>query len=240
MISRRNQFLAALCLVLAACAADDADTEKSNTRELASADSKSPGTTPSVAHAQPKAPGHAAAGHGGHAGVHGKWSHEAHAKKLQEKLGLTDEQTAKVEAAFAGKAETPMADRLEPILTEAQMVKLVALKAKHGGECGHGGAAKHGDCKHDGKHGAWSQKAHAKKLQEKLGLTDEQTAKVEAAFAGKAETPMADRLKPVLSADQYTEWQRLMKSHGKMKGKMHGKSHGKMHGKSHGKMKAAE
>ena len=64
--------------------------------------------------------------------------------------------------------------------------------------------------------------AHAAKLQEKLGLTEAVTAQVEEIFREVPRGDQADRLKEILSADEYAKFEELMAAHHGDKGRGYG------------------
>ncbi len=162
---------------------------------------------------------------------HGKVGAQAHAAKLQEKLGLTDEQTRRVGQAL--EAESTMEARhaaMRKILTADQYAELELLMAEHGGKHGMHGA-KHG--MHGAKHGMLDGAGHATKLQAKLGLTDDQTAQVAATFDKNDGQDHLAKLEAILTADQLEQYKAFKAHHGEHDCE-HGK-HGDATGCSHAK-----
>lgn len=146
---------------------------------------------------------------------HGKVGSAGHAARLQKKLGLTDEQTRRVEQVL--EAESTMEARhaaMKDVLTADQYTELELLMAEHGGKHGakHGMHGKHG-AKH-GKHGKLDGAGHAAKLQEKLGLSDDQTAQVEAVFAQSDRQERSAKLEAILTADQLEQYTAFKAHHG--------------------------
>lgn len=140
--------------------------------------------------------------HAKHAKKHGhhKMDPVAHAEKFAAFAGLDEAQKAKAIAIFKDTSTgwDVRKPKLMALLTPEQRAKLdkhhkAVMKKKHG------------------KYGKDMAKHHAEKLQEKLGITDAQKAKVEAALVGHK----WDEIKKILTEDQYDELIRLKKEHHK-------------------------
>lgn len=142
--------------------------------------------------------------HKGHKAMHKDPA--AHAAKIQEVLGLTDEVTAQVEAALRdNESHEDVKAALANILTADQLAE---LKAQH----------KDMRKAHKGMHKRMHKDtaAHAAKLQSLLDLTDEQTAQVEAAFRDSdSHEAKKAALESILTAEQMQQLREL-------KGKKHG------------------
>lgn len=179
------------------------------------------------------------AAHGKH-GAHGKFDPAAHAAKLQGKLGLTDEQTTALEVAFSSDSKKEKHAALKEILTEDQLAE---LKQGHGWKHGkhhakHGKRHKLDAAGHaatlQGKLGLTIEQAaqvetilaenqsEMKNLHEQMraahhGSKDEPVGKE--AFAGlRAQSATlaqvrADKMRAVLTADQFSGYEKLVASH---------------------------
>ena len=116
---------------------------------------------------------------------------DEHAQKLQGKLGLTDEQTQQVAAALrANSTREARIAAIKAILTAEQLSAFENLLAQH--------------------HENTDPAAHAALLQEKLGLTDEQTAQIETLFReSENHGQIQAGLQQILTADQLEELRNL-------------------------------
>ena len=141
---------------------------------------------------------------GGRAGPRGMRmrSPEKHAAWLQEELGLTDEVTAKVAAVFA-EPKSPEAthEALKEILAPEEYAQFEEMIAEHGRWGGKQGS----------KAGFRAPKKHAAWLQAELGLSDDQTSKVETALsASKSREEMQKALEGILTPEQLAQHEQLM------------------------------
>ncbi len=124
---------------------------------------------------------------------------------LQEKLGLSDDQTAELEAIFADKSQRGAKhEAIKGILTPDQLAQFEEMKGKRG---------------HGGKHGMRGfmkdPQQHAARMQEKLGLTDDQAAQLEAVFADKSKRgEKHEAIKGILTPDQLAELEKMRSMRG--------------------------
>ncbi len=188
-------FLTALALLTAgACAIDEASEENAVT------------TTPT----QPSAHRDKDAHHAHHKHAIDPAAHAAH---LQDQLGLTDDQTRRVEQAI--RDNNTMETRIQAviaILTPDQRDEFERLRAEHHKRM----REKHA------KHLHADPAAHADHLQQMLGLTDDQRNRAEAIFRSQtSDAEKIEALRAILTAEQLAELERL---HQELKAK-HGHGH---------------
>lgn len=152
----------------------------------------------------------------GQRGPHGKRGMRnpaMRAGRLQKRLGLSDEQTAKLETALKdGLSREDQMKVLEEILTPEQLTQYKEMMTGRG---------------RGGPRGFRDPAAHANMLKEALGLSDEQTAKVQQVFEEKGDRDTTQKaLEAILTPEQltkYEEWKatrgpRGMHGHGGKRG----------------------